>query len=106
MAYSVGILHTVADFLVFLPCSHRLNLIMVQRPHVPKFGAWDSNGGNGAAYTAVFDSARGGGKGGKPINPNDPSENAGQMYGGSGAPQRHNERPPPRARPAPNDHGK
>ncbi|KAG0625924.1 hypothetical protein M758_2G088800 [Ceratodon purpureus] len=76
------------------------------RPHVPKFGAWDSNGGNGSAYTAVFDHARTG-KGGKPINPNDPSENpdlAAQIYGGSGAPQRHNERPPPRARPAPNDH--
>jgi hypothetical protein len=64
-------------------------------------------GGNGSAYTAVFDNARTG-KGGKPINPNDPSENpdlAAQLYGGSGAPQRYNERPPPRARPVPNDHG-
>lgn len=41
------------------------------------------------------------------INPNDPSENealAAQMHGGSGVPQRNNERPPPRARP-PIDHG-
>lgn len=41
------------------------------------------------------------------INPNDPAENealAAQMHGGSGAPQRNNERPPHRAR-APMDHG-
>jgi len=80
--------------------------LWLQRPYVPKFGAWESNGGNGAAYTAVFDNARTG-KGGKMINPNDPAENealAGQMYGGSGAPQRNSERPPPRTR-APIDHG-
>jgi len=38
------------------------------------FGAWDSNGGNGAAYTGVFGNARIE-KGGKMINLNDPAEN-------------------------------
>uniref|UniRef100_A0A7I4CXE6 RIN4 pathogenic type III effector avirulence factor Avr cleavage site domain-containing protein n=1 Tax=Physcomitrium patens TaxID=3218 RepID=A0A7I4CXE6_PHYPA len=72
------------------------------RPHVPKFGNWDANGGNGGAYTAVFDQARTG-KGGKPINPNDPAENealAAQIYGGPLPTQRNNDRPPPRTRPA------
>ena len=78
----------------------------MQRPHVPKFGTWDASGGNGAAYTAVFDHARTG-KGQKLINPNDPSENealAAQM-GGPAPTQRNNERPPPRYRTAANDSG-
>lgn len=73
--------------------------LMMQRPHVPKFGAWDPNA-NAPAYTAVFDQARAG-KGGKMVNPNDPAENpdlAG-MYGDP-APlhQRSNERPAPRGK--------
>lgn len=83
-------------------------MIMVQRPHVPKFGNWDSNGGNGQAYTAVFDHARAG-KGQKLINPNDPEENealAAQMHGGPAPPPRNNERPPPRFRAVANDAGK
>lgn len=84
-------------------------MIMVQRPHVPKFGNWDASGGNGQAYTAVFDHARAG-KGSKMINPNDPEENealAAQMYGGPAAPPpRNNERAPPRFRTAPSDSGK
>jgi len=76
------------------------------RPHVPKFGNWDASGGNGQAYTAVFDHARAG-KGSKLINPNDPEENeelAAQLYGARSAPPpRNNERPPPRFRGVPND---
>lgn len=72
---------------------------MMQRPHVPKFGAWDPNA-NAPAYTAVFDQARAG-KGGKMVNPNDPAENpdlAG-MYGDPAPPpQRSNERPAPRGK--------
>lgn len=78
----------------------------MQRPHVPKFGTWDANGGNGSAYTAAFDHARAG-KGQKAFNPNDPAENealAAQM-GGPAPAQRNNERPPPRYRTAPNDTG-
>ena len=74
---------------------------MMQRPHVPKFGAWDPNA-NAPAYTAAFDQARAG-KGGKIVNPNDPAENpdlAG-MYGDPAPPpQRSNERPAPRGRTA------
>uniref|UniRef100_M8BHU3 RIN4 pathogenic type III effector avirulence factor Avr cleavage site domain-containing protein n=1 Tax=Aegilops tauschii TaxID=37682 RepID=M8BHU3_AEGTA len=40
--------------------------------HVPKFGNWDNDGN--VPYTLYFDNARKG-KGGKPINPNDPVEN-------------------------------
>lgn len=84
-------------------------MIVVQRPHVPKFGNWDASGGNGAAYTAVFDNARAG-KGSKMVNPNDPEENAelaAQMRGGPAAPpQRQGDRPPPRFRQPPNDSGK
>ncbi|KAJ7546244.1 hypothetical protein O6H91_08G031700 [Diphasiastrum complanatum] len=40
--------------------------------HVPKFGNWDSN--DHVPFTRVFDSARAG-KGGRPMNPNDPMEN-------------------------------
>jgi RPM1-interacting protein 4 len=50
------------------------------RPHVPKFGTWDVNGGNGAAYTAAFDPARAD-RGQKLINPNDPAENPDRMGG-------------------------
>lgn len=47
---------------------------MQQRPHVPKFGNWDSEGD--VPYTAYFDKARKGkSEGGKIINPNDPQEN-------------------------------
>lgn len=84
-------------------------VIVVQRPHVPKFGNWDASGGDGASYTAVFDGARAG-KGTKMMNPNDPEENqelAAQMRGGPAAPpQRQGDRPPPRFRQAPNDAGK
>lgn len=78
---------------------------MLQRPHVPKFGNWEASGGNGQAYTAVFDQARAG-KGTKFINPNDPQDNealAAQIRGGPPAPPRN---PPPRYRAAPNDSGK
>lgn len=54
-------------------------MMMMQRPHVPEFGAWD----DGLTYTAVFDEARAA-KGGKMINPNDPAENpdlAAILYG-------------------------
>lgn len=55
-------------------CSTRKTLAMTQRPtHVPKFGNWDAN--EHIPFTAVFDHARAGKGGGKPINPNDPSEN-------------------------------
>ncbi|XP_024544799.1 RPM1-interacting protein 4 [Selaginella moellendorffii] len=40
--------------------------------HVPRFGNWDPN--DHAPYTKVFESARAG-RGGRLINPNDPSEN-------------------------------
>nr|AEV12220.1 RIN4 [Hordeum vulgare subsp. vulgare] len=40
--------------------------------HVPKFGNWDNDGN--VPYTLYFDNARKG-KGGKPMNPNDPVEN-------------------------------
>ncbi|CAN4126925.1 unnamed protein product [Withania somnifera] len=40
--------------------------------HVPKFGNWDSEN---VPYTAYFENARKGNKGGKMINPNDPEEN-------------------------------
>lgn len=40
--------------------------------HVPKFGNWDNDGN--VPYTVYFDNARKG-KGGKPMNPNDPVEN-------------------------------
>lgn len=47
-----------------------LCLMMMQRAHVPEFGAWD----NGLMYTAMFDEARAA-KGGRMMNPNDPAEN-------------------------------
>ncbi|XAR60952.1 hypothetical protein NMG60_11034507 [Bertholletia excelsa] len=46
---------------------------MAQRPHVPKFGNWESE--ENVPYTAYFDKARKGKTGGKMINPNDPAEN-------------------------------
>ncbi|BBN00068.1 RPM1-interacting protein 4 [Marchantia polymorpha subsp. ruderalis] len=51
---------------------------MARSTHVPKFGNWDAN--DHMPYTAVFDHARTGR--GKPVNPNDPSENP-EMFGGS-----------------------
>uniref|UniRef100_A0A7N0U4D1 RIN4 pathogenic type III effector avirulence factor Avr cleavage site domain-containing protein n=1 Tax=Kalanchoe fedtschenkoi TaxID=63787 RepID=A0A7N0U4D1_KALFE len=42
------------------------------RPHVPQFGKWEAEGN--VPYTVYFDKARQG-RGGKPINPNDPQEN-------------------------------
>ncbi|KAL2649180.1 hypothetical protein R1flu_017308 [Riccia fluitans] len=51
---------------------------MARRPHVPRFGQWDAN--DHMPYTAVFDIARTGR--GKPINPNDPSDNP-DLSGGS-----------------------
>ncbi|KAL3690585.1 hypothetical protein R1sor_016894 [Riccia sorocarpa] len=44
---------------------------MAQRPHVPKFGNWDAN--DHMPYTVVFAKARNGR--GKPVNPNDPTDN-------------------------------
>jgi hypothetical protein len=49
-----------------------LMMMMMQRAHVPQFGAWD----DGLTYTAVFDEARAA-KAGTLINPNDPAENPG-----------------------------
>ncbi|KAJ8551742.1 hypothetical protein K7X08_021757 [Anisodus acutangulus] len=53
---------------------------MAQGSHVPKFGNWD---GENVPYTAYFENARKGNKGGKMINPNDPEENPEAFaYGG------------------------
>uniref|UniRef100_A0A5B7AY18 Putative RPM1-interacting protein 4 n=1 Tax=Davidia involucrata TaxID=16924 RepID=A0A5B7AY18_DAVIN len=46
---------------------------MAQRPHVPKFGNWESE--ENVPYTVYFEKARKGRSGGKMINPNDPQEN-------------------------------
>ncbi|CAM6083145.1 unnamed protein product [Calypogeia fissa] len=51
-----------------------------RRTHVPKFGNWDAN--DHMPYTVVFDHARQGR--GKPINPNDPTENPSMFPAGRG----------------------
>lgn len=54
--------------LPFLSCMQKQQ----KNAHVPKFGNWDNDGN--VPYTLYFDNARKG-KGGKPMNPNDPVEN-------------------------------
>ncbi|KAA8543503.1 hypothetical protein F0562_021002 [Nyssa sinensis] len=70
---------------------------MAQRPHVPKFGNWES--GENVPYTVYFDKARKDRNGGKMINPNDPQENP-DMFPNIESPA---EAPPSRTRTLPEE---
>jgi hypothetical protein len=59
------------QFLILLPFAP-MQKQQKNAAHVPKFGNWDNDGN--VPYTVYFDNARKG-KGGKPMNPNDPVEN-------------------------------
>lgn len=50
---------------------------MQQRPVVPQFGKWDTEGN--VPYTVYFENARKGKNGGKMINPNDVRQNPGMF---------------------------